>query len=118
MFRSSWGLLLLVSTSAFGVVQPTFTSKPTLAASQAVQYTYTVTATTADHESITFHLAKAPSGLTFSGGNTVVSTPTAAQSRIANTFSITAMSASGGIATQSFKITPTGTISRTRIGHF
>src|SRR3974390_918633 len=98
-------LLCAAALAQAAAVKPTFTSTPPVAASQGVLYTYTVTASTPDHEAITFTL-HGPAGSTLVGGNTVNWTPTAAQSRHANSFTIIATSASGGKATQIFKITP------------
>ena len=57
---------------------------------------------------MTFSLTTAPSGAALSG-STVSWTPTAAQSRVPNNFTVTATS-SGGSATQSWTVTPNGTI--------
>jgi hypothetical protein len=98
-------------------VRPTFTSTPNLAAAQGVEYTYTVTASTPDHEAITFSL-RGPVGAVLENGNTVTWTPTASEARKTNAFAITATSSSGGKAIQTFRIDPTGTVSGTEINHF
>lgn len=110
-------LCLAIGATAAVVVKPKFPSTPSLAASQGVQYTYTVTASTTDHEVVTFAL-HGPVGAVLAGGNTVTWTPSATEARKGNFFTITATSASGGKATQSFKIVPTGTISGTQVNHF
>ncbi|MGE0405483.1 MAG: fibronectin type III domain-containing protein [Candidatus Korobacteraceae bacterium] len=57
---------------------------------------------------MTFAVTQGPAGATISGG--ILSwTPTHAQSRVANSFTITA-SSSGGSATQTFSVTPNGNI--------
>ena len=98
-------------------VKPTFTSTPSLVATQGVQYQYVVTASTPDHEAITFSL-HGPTGATLVGGNTMTWTPLASQSRRADNFVITARSASGGTVMQTFQIVPSGTVSGTRIDHY
>src|SRR5580704_10635136 len=111
------GFLFLALGAQAAVVKPTFTSTPTLVATQGVQYTYTVTASTPDHEAITFAL-RGPVGATLVGGDKVTWTPSATEARRMNLFVITATSSSGGRATQSFKIDPAGTVSGTSIHHF
>jgi hypothetical protein len=58
---------------------------------------------------ITFSLTAGPTGASLSG-NTLTWTPTRAQSRIANQFSVTATDAKGGSASQTWSVTPNGTI--------
>jgi hypothetical protein len=111
------GFLCLAVCAQAAVVRPTFTSTPGLAATEGVQYMYTVTASTPDHEAITFAL-HGPPGAVLASGNTVTWTPSASQARKTSAFTITATSSSGGKATQSFKIDPTGTVSGTEINHF
>lgn len=111
------GFLFLALGAQAAVVKPTFTSTPTLVATQGAQYTYTVTASTPDHEAITFAL-RGPVGATLVGGDKVTWTPSATEARRMNLFVITATSSSGGRATQSFKIDPAGTVSGTSIHHF
>ena len=111
------GFLCLSVCAQAATVRPTFTSTPSLSARQGVPYTYTVTASTPDDESITFTL-HGPPGAVLQNGNTLTWTPSAAQVRRLIAFEIVAMSSSGGKATQSFKIDPTGTVSGTEIDHF
>jgi hypothetical protein len=116
-FEHLAAVLCLVVGLQAAVVRPVFTSTPSLAASQDVAYTYTVMASTPDHEAITF-LLHGPVGATLVGGNKVTWTPSATEARKTNSFSITATSASGGKTIQTFRIVPTGTISGTRIDHY
>jgi hypothetical protein len=82
---------------------------PATAATQGVAYTTQLTATDPAGGSVTFSLTKSPAGAALSG-NTVTWTPTAAQSRLSNSFAVTATTASGGTASQSWTVTPRGTI--------
>jgi fibronectin type III domain protein len=96
------------STSTAQSSTPAFSSTPATAASQGTAYTYQVTASDPAGSAITYALTSAPTGATISG-NTVNWTPTGAQSRVSNSFTVTATT-SGGSATQSWTVTPTGTI--------
>jgi hypothetical protein len=87
---------------------PVFTSVPVTAATQDAAYTYTLAATDPSGGNITFSLPTAPAGATLSG-SAITWTPTAAQSRTPNSFTATA-STSGGSATQSWTVSPTGTV--------
>ena len=87
---------------------PVFTSTPVTAATQSVVYTYTLAATDPTGGAVTFSLTTAPTGATLSG-STISWTPTAAQSRTPNSFTATA-STSGGSATQSWSVSPAGTV--------
>lgn len=93
---------------------PTFTSTPVNSASEGAPYSYSLTATSPNSSSITFSLTTAPSGATLSG-DTVSWTPTHAQSRVANSFVVAATTAAGGSATQSWTVTPTGTVNITAV---
>ena len=88
---------------------PVFTSMPGTAATQGVVYTYQPAAEDPAGGSVTFSLTTSPTGATLSG-NTVTWTPTAAQSRVSNSFAVKATTTSGGNATQSWTVTPGGTI--------
>jgi hypothetical protein len=91
---------------------PVFTSTPGSAATQDATYTYQI-ATTPAAGNVTLALANAPSGTTLNG-TTLAWTPTAAQSRMADQFSVKATNAAGS-ATQSWTVTPAGTVSGTWI---
>lgn len=58
---------------------------------------------------MTFSLTTAPAGAALSGA-TITWEPTAAESRVSNSFMAKAMTSSGGSATQSWIVTPTGTV--------
>jgi hypothetical protein len=88
---------------------PMFTSVPVTSAAEGVLYSYQLTATSPDMSSVTFALTSGPTGASLSG-STVSWTPTHNQSRTANPFSVTATNAKGGSATQSWSVTPDGTI--------
>ena len=88
---------------------PIFTSTPGTQAEEAFVYTYQAAATDPSGGAVTFSLSTAPNGAALSG-STLTWTPTAPQSRTANSFTLTATSASGGTARQSWSVTPNGTI--------
>jgi hypothetical protein len=88
---------------------PVFTSVAPTAAAQGVVYTAQLAAVDPAGGIVTFSLPQSPAGATLSG-NTVTWTPTAAQSRMSNGFMVTATTASGGTAAQSWTVTPGGTI--------
>ena len=58
---------------------------------------------------VSFALTTAPAGAVLSG-NTITWTPTTPQSRIANKFRVTATAAAGDVSTQSWAVTPSGTV--------
>jgi hypothetical protein len=93
---------------------PVFTSNPGLSAAQDVLYTYNITATNPSGGTVSFAVSSGPAGASISG-STLSWTPTAAQSRTTDAFTITATSSEGGHATQSWTLTPSGTISGKRI---
>jgi len=93
---------MLTSTAA-----PAFTSTPQTSAVQDTTYTYQFS-TQAAAGAVNFSLLSAPSGAALNG-NTITWTPTAAQSRVPNQFSVRATNAAG-TATQSWTVTPNGTI--------
>lgn len=73
---------------------PTFTSTPVVQAEEGVAYTYTLAATSSDKSAVAFALTSAPMGATLSG-NTISWTPTHAESRVANAFTVTATTPAG-----------------------
>jgi hypothetical protein len=89
---------------------PAFLSTPGTSASQGNPYAYQIEISPATG-GINLALTAAPPGATLSG-NTVTWTPSAAQSRVANQFSLTASNA-GGSAAQSWVVTPAGTVTGT-----
>lgn len=104
------GVLVACGSSSHSAPQsPVFTSTPVTAASQSASYAYTMAATDPSGGTITFSLSTAPAGATITG-STVNWAPTAAESRIANGFMAKATTSSGSTATQSWTVTPTGTV--------
>jgi hypothetical protein len=95
-------------------VNPQFSSTAPTTAQEGILYTYQITATTPNMSPVTFTLAQGPTGASISG-STLSWTPTHAQSRIANQFAVTASTAAGGSAQQSWSVTPTGTITITDV---
>ncbi|MGA3193602.1 MAG: fibronectin type III domain-containing protein [Terriglobales bacterium] len=96
------------SSSSHGLA-PIFTSVPVTAATQDVAYSYQLAAVDPSGGSVTFALTTGPTGATISG-STISWTPTGAQSRVSNNFEVTATTTSGATATQSWMVTPGGTI--------
>ena len=90
---------------------PVFTSTPVTQAAEGSPYSYQPAAS---GTAVTFSLSNAPTGATLSGG-TLSWIPTAQQSRTANSFTVTATTSGGGSATQSWTVTPSGTIRISRV---
>ena len=88
---------------------PIFTSSAVTAASEGMPYSYQLAATDPVGGMVTFALTTAPTGAILND-STVIWTPTAAQSRLSNSFTVTASTSSGGSATQSWTVTPAGTV--------
>ena len=78
---------------------PLFTSTPLISATEAVPYAYVLAAIDPAGGTVSFALTAAPTGASPSG-STVSWTPAHPQSRISNTFTVTATTPSGGSATQ------------------
>jgi hypothetical protein len=93
---------------------PAFTSTPPTAAEEGTAYTYTVAANSPDMSAVTFALTVAPQGATLTG-NTLTWTPTHAESRAANAFTVMATTAKGGIASQNWSVTPNGNVNVTSV---
>jgi hypothetical protein len=116
----SLSLLMACGSSSSSHVQPStpvFTSVPVTAATEDVAYTYQLAAIDPAGGSVTFSLTSSPTGAALSG-NTVTWTPTAAQSRVSNSFAVTATTTSGGTASQSWTVTPGGTITVNFINNY
>jgi hypothetical protein len=90
---------------------PVFTSAPVTQGVEGTVYSYSLAATGG---TVTFALTSAPSGATLNG-NTISWIPTAAQSRTSNSFTVTATTPGGTSATQSWSVTPNGTVRISRI---
>jgi len=88
---------------------PVFTSTPVTAASQGASYAYTLAATDPSGGTVTFSLVSAPADATLTG-STINWVPSAAESRVSNSFTAKATTSSGGSATQSWTVTPMGTV--------
>ena len=109
-------LLMLLTACGGGSTSTTnshsvavFSSTPPTAASEGSAYTYQLAAADSAGGSVSFALTAAPTGAILEG-STVSWTPTSAQSRVSDTFTVTAMTASGASATQSWTVTPAGTV--------
>jgi hypothetical protein len=89
-------------------LSPIFTSTPVTAAAQGEAYSYTPVAVDPAGGAVTYSLTTGP-GATLNGG-AISWTPTAAQSRTSNSFTVTAKATSGGTATQSWTVSPTGIV--------
>src|SRR2546426_960581 len=96
---------------------PIFTSTPLMTAAKGVLYDYQVSATDPAGGAVTLSLTTAPTGATFSS-NTISWTPTAVQSRVADNFVVTAKTSEGGSATQSWNVTPSGTVNGSKVDTF
>lgn len=97
------------STNSSHPSTPIFTSTPVTGGEQGVAYTYQIAATDPAGGSVTFALTTGPMGATLSG-SALNWTPTAAESRVSNNFTVTATTTSGGTAQQSWMVSPNGTI--------
>jgi hypothetical protein len=91
------------------VVPPVFSSAPVTVASEGTAYTYTLGATDPAGGTVSFALTSAPTGAQITG-NIISWTPAASQSRVSNQFTVTANTSHGTSATQSWTVTPTGTV--------
>ncbi|MDP9051188.1 MAG: hypothetical protein M3O31_10800 [Acidobacteriota bacterium] len=87
-------------------VAPVFASTPGTQAVEGSLYSYQPAV---NGSAVTFSLTNGPIGATL-GGNTISWTPTAGQSRLPNSFTVTATESDGGSATQTWTVTPSGTI--------
>jgi hypothetical protein len=88
---------------------PVFTSTPVQTAVEGSPYSYQLAASDSAGSPITYALTSAPDGATLNG-STISWSPTAAQSRVANNFTVTARNSTGGSATQFWTVTPNGTV--------
>jgi hypothetical protein len=88
---------------------PIFSSTPVTSAVEGTAYSYQIAATDPAGGMVTFALAEGPTGAVLNSG-TLSWTPTGAQSRIADSFTVRATTTGGGTATQSWSVTPNGTV--------
>jgi hypothetical protein len=108
------GILILLTACGRGPAAPIFTSTAPQAATENATYTYPLAAASTDGTKISYALTTAPTGAALSG-DTVTWTPTWKQSRNPNQFTVTATTAAGGSASQSWTVTPNGSIHGTYI---
>lgn len=110
----SWALILQTGCGGSGSPNPppagsvTITSTPSLSASEGQTYNYVVTATTTGQGAIAYQLTSGPAGASVSG-STLTWVPTAAESRKANSFVLTAQAGMAS-ASQSWTVTPAGAV--------
>jgi hypothetical protein len=88
---------------------PIFSSTAVTSAVEGTAYSYQIAATDPAGGMVTFELAEGPAGAVLSGGM-LSWTPTGAQSRIADSFTVRATTTGGGTATQTWSVTPNGTV--------
>jgi hypothetical protein len=93
------------STTQPPATELNFLSAPPTQASEGIAYTYTMQTS---GPTTNFMLTSSPAGAVLSG-DAITWTPTSQQSRTTDQFSVTAIQA-GSTATQSWSLTPTGTI--------
>jgi hypothetical protein len=96
---------------------PVFTSTPPTAAAQDTAYSYSIAATDPAGGTVSFALTTGPTGAAVTG-DSLSWTPAAAQSRLSNSFTVTATTSEGGSATQSWTVTHAGTITASTIETF
>jgi hypothetical protein len=101
-------LILLCACGGAKSASTSFNSAPAQTAEEGVPYIYTLSATNAAGETLQYMLTTAPEGATLQG-DTITWTPTWAQSRQPNPFTVTA-TAGGVSTTQSWTVTPSGSI--------
>src|SRR5208337_4200958 len=101
--RVSRRVLLVLALSAFCLIwligcgssgstsaaAPVFNSAPVTAAVEGNTYSYSLAATAPGGGTVSYALTAAPDGATLSG-DTITWTPTAAEARVANNFTVTA----------------------------
>jgi hypothetical protein len=98
------------TNSPSSVPAPVFLSAPGTTATEGTAYTYQIETSPASG-GVTLALASAPSSATLQGYS-LSWTPSAAQARTSNQFSLTATNAAGSV-TQTWSVTPAGTVNGT-----
>jgi hypothetical protein len=88
---------------------PVFSSTAPATALEGQLYSYGISATDPAGGAITYTLLSGPAGATISG-SALTWTPTHEQSRVSNSFTVAAITSGGGMAAQSFSVTPAGII--------
>lgn len=94
--------------ATISIAKPTFSSTPPTSALEGSAYSYMLAADDPAGSSVTFTL-QGPAGATVSG-TSLSWTPSASQARLPSTFTVTATTAAGGVETQSWTLSPNGTI--------
>lgn len=102
----------VVTTQPVTPTTPVFTSTAPTTAAEGELYSYSPSATDPGGGTVSFALTTGPGSATLTGA-TLQWTPTSAQARTANAFTVTATTTSGGSATQNFSVTPIGNINGT-----
>jgi hypothetical protein len=92
---------------------PIFSSMPPATATEGSAYNYAIVATDPAGGAVTYSITAAPVGATVSG-TTLTWTPSHTQSRSVDDFVLVANTAEGGTATQSWSVTPAGTVTATK----
>lgn len=121
VLQAALGISLLLAACGANSIAPSapavpeFVSTPGTSANQGVTYTYQIQ-TIPSTDTVKLALTGAPTGATLNG-STVNWTPSAAQSRVPNQFSVTATNPFGN-ATQSWNVTPAGTVNGTWINTY
>ncbi|HEY3929400.1 MAG TPA: hypothetical protein VGL89_13585 [Candidatus Koribacter sp.] len=95
---------------------PVFTSVPPTVVQEGVTYTYQIETTVTDKSTVTYKVTTGPKEASISG-STMSWTPTHAEARTSNSFTITATTSNKGTQTQAFTLTPTGNINATIVNH-
>src|SRR5207248_5175117 len=109
----------MIAVAAITVMAPApvFTSTPSASAAEGTLYTYNMIASDPAGGTISYSFISGPVGAAING-STLTWTPTSAQSRTGNSFTIAADTSEGGSATQTFSITPLGTIHIAAINNY
>jgi hypothetical protein len=92
---------------------PVFNTTPPTASAEGTAYSYAISASDPAGTAVTLALTTGPAGAQLSS-STIGWTPAWSQSRIGNAFVVTATSDAGGTSTQSWTLSPDGTV----YGHF
>ena len=101
-------------TTTSAPLPPQFSSTPGTSAAEGILYTYSITASDPSGGTVSLEIKTGPTGASLNG-NILQWTPSGTQSRLPNAFTITAKSSEGGQASQSWTVTPAGTIHGSRV---
>jgi hypothetical protein len=97
------------AVTAVAGAPPKFSSVAPTTASEAEPYSYKVAATDPSGGTVSFAITRGPANASIAG-TTLSWTPSHAQSRVANSFTITAATSEGASAIQTFSVIPTGNV--------